>query len=227
MKYPNAETVMMMSDSCGGQQKNTNFVCMCLEAVKNHPKIQQIDHIYFESGHSLMECDSIHQNIFMSAKQLPVYTPEGWVQQIRNARKNPSPYNVSSLVHDDFLDFNQNKNNFTAEEENTSLPFRQTVWFRYTKDAPCTVQIKTGYEDSYFKRFTFKQRRGRPLKSEPVKPYCARLCISDAKRKDLQKLCDDLQIPKAYHGFYESLPSSATVRDALAEPNISEESDQE
>ncbi|KAJ4432824.1 hypothetical protein ANN_21463 [Periplaneta americana] len=114
-----------------------------------------------------------------------------------------------------------------TEEENTSLPFRQTVWFRYTKDASCTVQIKTGCEDSYFERFTFKQRRGRPLKSEPVKPYCARLCICDAKWKDLQKLCNDLQIPKAYHGLYESLPSSATVRDALAEPNISEESDQE
>lgn len=44
MSQTNVEFVRMMSDSCGGQQKNSKFISMCMHVIKEHPSIKQIDH---------------------------------------------------------------------------------------------------------------------------------------------------------------------------------------
>ncbi|KAH9645454.1 hypothetical protein HF086_009792 [Spodoptera exigua] len=107
--------VRMMSDNCGGQQKNFNFSCMLLYLVTNHPTILTIDHVFYESGHSHMECDSIHSRIEQKCKNSAVYTPDGWIQVMRLARTNPRPFNVNVLVHEEFLDFNPNQCQFAEE----------------------------------------------------------------------------------------------------------------
>lgn len=56
-------SVRMMSDSCGGQQKNSVFASMCLNLVQTHPTLSAITHKFFETGHTEMECDSIHSKI--------------------------------------------------------------------------------------------------------------------------------------------------------------------
>lgn len=103
---PGITHVRMMSDNSGGQQKNVGFCCMLQYLVENHPTIETIDHAYFETGHSHMECDSIHSKIEQKSKNTPVYTPDGWAQIIRVARTNPSPFNVITLLHDDFMNYN-------------------------------------------------------------------------------------------------------------------------
>ena len=60
MECADIDEVRMMSDGCGGQKKNAIFATMCVEAVTKHPSIQQIDYKFFETGHSQMECDSMH-----------------------------------------------------------------------------------------------------------------------------------------------------------------------
>ena len=67
MECVEIDEVRMTFDGCGGQQKNVIFATMCLEAVKKHPSIQQIDHKFFQTGHSQMECDSMH---FVTEKKL-------------------------------------------------------------------------------------------------------------------------------------------------------------
>ena len=107
--------VRMMSDNCGGQQKNYSFCCMLLHLVTNHSTVNIIDHVFYESGHSHMDCDSVHSKIEQKCKNTAIYNPDGWIQVMRLARTNPRPFNVNVLVHDDFLDFNPNQCQFVEE----------------------------------------------------------------------------------------------------------------
>lgn len=49
----------MMSDGCGEQQKNSHFAAMCLKLLTDHTNLKTIDHKFFETGHTEMECDSL------------------------------------------------------------------------------------------------------------------------------------------------------------------------
>ncbi|KAF3857119.1 hypothetical protein F7725_008978, partial [Dissostichus mawsoni] len=60
--------VVLYSDTCGGQNRNAGFSAMCLHAVKTLP-ISIIDHKFMESGHSQMECDSVHAAIETARKK--------------------------------------------------------------------------------------------------------------------------------------------------------------
>ncbi|KAJ8885683.1 hypothetical protein PR048_011881 [Dryococelus australis] len=51
--------IVMYSDSCPGQNKNTPVLAMCLYVVQEK-KIDMLDHKFMVPGHSRMECDSDH-----------------------------------------------------------------------------------------------------------------------------------------------------------------------
>ncbi|KAK5925675.1 hypothetical protein CgunFtcFv8_018184 [Champsocephalus gunnari] len=65
------EHVVLYSDTCGGQNRNAGFSAMCLHAVNTLP-ISIIDHSFMESGHSKMECDSVHAAIETDREKGPV-----------------------------------------------------------------------------------------------------------------------------------------------------------
>ena len=44
--------------------------------------------------------------------------------------------------------------------------------------------------------------------------------VSEAKIKYLLDLCDSLVIPAVYHGFYQAIPTSKTVKDKLPVPDV-------
>ena len=201
---------------------------MCLEAVEVHLCVQEINHIYFEPGHSLVECDSIHQKIFKTAKPVPVYTPEEWIQQIRNARRNPAPYNVTALTHSDFIDFNAHRLTFSSvEDNNKGMAFRKAAHFRFVKLSPGVVHMKGDIQEN-FESFTLKRKRDRPSSSQVHQaPYSSRFPVPEAKKRNLKKLCDDLQIPTVYHDFYNRLPTSHDVRYTLPEPDANEADESE
>ncbi|XP_022835154.1 uncharacterized protein LOC111362667 [Spodoptera litura] len=241
--------VRMMSDNCGGQQKNYNFCCMLLHLVTSHSTVNIIDHVFYESGHSHMECDSIHSKIEQKCKNTAIYTPDGWIQVMRLARTNPRPFNVNVLVHDDFLDFNPNQCQFVEAKEQSSkrknkvkrnneqedngaleetrpkvkINFQDAVWIQYRKDNPKSIFIKTDYNDETFKEFNIKPKRGKSTCIVPKNIYTERMPISKQKKRDLLKLCTDNQIPKYYHSFYKNLPDSEAIEDRLPEPDVEED----
>ncbi|KAJ8881921.1 hypothetical protein PR048_018407 [Dryococelus australis] len=74
--------VVLYSDSCPGQNKNTPFLAMCLYVVQEK-KIDMLDHKLMAPGHSRKECDSDHD----------------WAQMIRMAG-NKKPFNVTELTQE-------------------------------------------------------------------------------------------------------------------------------
>ena len=95
--------VFLFSDTCSGQNRNQFFSTMCLNAVKSMP-ISGIDHIYMESGHSQMECDSVHSTIERALKTQDVYNPGDYYRIVTMARQR-NPYSVRIFSTQEFLDF--------------------------------------------------------------------------------------------------------------------------
>ena len=70
--------VTLFSDSCGGQNRNKNFLTMLWYALSTF-EFEEIEHIFFVSGHSQNDGDSMHSVIERNSKHVPVYTPTQWV----------------------------------------------------------------------------------------------------------------------------------------------------
>ncbi|MCG8048776.1 MAG: hypothetical protein N0E48_24730, partial [Candidatus Thiodiazotropha endolucinida] len=56
----NIRHVILYSDCCSGQNRNQYLASGLLNTVSVHPHIQIIEQKFLESGHTQMECDSLH-----------------------------------------------------------------------------------------------------------------------------------------------------------------------
>lgn len=57
------ETVTTWSDTCAAQNRNQYFVATMIYTVNHIPNLQTINVKYMESGHSYLECDTMHSMI--------------------------------------------------------------------------------------------------------------------------------------------------------------------
>ena len=96
--------VVLFSDCCGGQNRNQYLAAAFMYAVENIPNLSTITHKYLQTGHTQMECDSMHSAITFAKKNSPIYTPSGWDIILRMARRK-NPYTVIPIRHSDILDF--------------------------------------------------------------------------------------------------------------------------
>lgn len=96
--------VTFYSDTAPGQNRNSVVAAMFLRAVEQLP-IGIINQKFMDSGHSEMECDSVHSTIEARGKQVDVFTPEGWYMVARTAKTRKPYHKVVEMVHTDFLDF--------------------------------------------------------------------------------------------------------------------------
>ena len=95
------ERVIFYCDTCGGQNRNKFLVGSLLIAVNSDQftsNISTIDIKYLESGHSMMECDSIHAAVERQRKYAKVFIPEEYWLLIRMARHNPGPVSYTHLT---------------------------------------------------------------------------------------------------------------------------------
>lgn len=55
--------LVLHSDCCPGQNRNSIVACMLQEPVARIPDLKTIDLKFLEPGHTHMECDSMHATI--------------------------------------------------------------------------------------------------------------------------------------------------------------------
>ena len=67
--------VTIYSDCCGRQNRNQNLTAALKHAVSTLPNIHTIKQRFLETGHTQMECDSMHAAITHAKQNTPVYTP--------------------------------------------------------------------------------------------------------------------------------------------------------
>ena len=196
--------VSFFFDSCSGQNRNQHVTAMMLHAVRTLP-VEIIEQKFLVSGHTQMECDSMHSAIEHSSRNKNLYVPNDWHNVMLSARRR-KPYTVIEMKHDDFYDLKdlsqQTLLNRRQNTEGETVNWLDIRVIRVEKSKPNTVFYKTDFDEDFM-----KLEQGQATFSLLKPAYMSPMPIAKAKKCDLISLCQSGGIPSYYHDFYHNLPS--------------------
>lgn len=86
------------SDNAGGQNKNKNIVKFWMYIICN-THIEEVDHMFLETGHSIMECDQDFGVIEKAKKNAQVFVPDDWENVVKQSSKK---FSVVKMARDNF-----------------------------------------------------------------------------------------------------------------------------
>ena len=158
----NIKTVRLHSDSCFGQNRNKYIACALLYAVTKSNTIESITLSYLETGHTQMECDSMHSAIEQAKSGINVFVPSQWETVMNLARRN-NPYIVANLTYDDFYDLKKLENAYGINFQNDTCG-KKINWInvrsmKVVHDEQYKVYLKYSYDEDF--RCFQKRRKGR------------------------------------------------------------------
>ena len=195
-------------DSCGGQNRNQYVASVLMHSVQPLP-LEEISLNFLKTGHTQIECDSMHAAIEQAKKNVTVYTVGEWCDVVRLARRHKS-YVIQQLNFCSFYDLEKLKNkvivNRNKDDTGETVNWMKIHSLRYLKDQPFTFLCSYNPLGKYHKVIT-KVVQG--CKSKPatlVQLYRKQLGISAAKKKDLVRLCETGVIPTEVQHWLKNLP---------------------
>lgn len=218
--------IILYSDNCSGQNKNKFLASLFLYIVRKYD-VASITHKFLIVGHTQNEVDSIHSVIEKEKKRAlrsgPVYIPAQWYQLVRMAKKKGTPYKVTEMSTNDFVDLKdlclQLGTNFSIDEDGNQVPWKDIKILRVEKASPDIIKVKTSFSDETYRNIYVKKRQSRARSSAPAlapeirKAYKAPPKISHKKKDGLIDLCKRDLIKSQYHAFYNSLLADEDVND--------------
>ena len=199
------------SDSCGGQNRNINIVCLLLHIVCSDTySYHTIDHKFMTSGHSYLPNDRDFGGIERARRRTTsVFVPDGWCTLVEGARR-VNPFSVRKMQGEDFVSTIINRKKSVDGEK---VEWLNIHWVRVEKD--CLLAFKYSYTHNDlepWKSVDLRPKRvGRPSDMAQVilpQLYDGPQPINPAKLRDLRSLL--CYIPPIHHGFYEALPADDT-----------------
>ena len=210
-----AEHLIAYSDSCGGQNRNVNFVCLWQHVVSSSTySYEVIDHKFMMSGHSYLPNDRDFGGIEKVRRRTSaVYVPSEWCTLIKNARR-VNPFQVRVMTPADFVSTANLTAMIVNRKTNTvgdSVKWLNIHWIRVEKDCPLSFKYRYTLNDlEPWKKVDMRPKRaGRPLdmgRAEMSPLYCRPRQISAPKLKDLKQLL--CYIPPVHHDFYNALTAN-------------------
>lgn len=234
----NIKEVVYFSDSCGGQNRNQFVTASHLYVISRLPQLQTINHKFLVSGHSQMECDSVHASIETAKKITPVYVPSQWCTLIALSRKQ-NPYITVPMKYNHVIDFKdfvkKHCKNLKITVTGNRVNWLKVKWIQVRKQSPRSVFINYTFENENFQEIQVQQstrQQGRShtwptCDSDLSLCYKSKLPISVQKKKDLLRLCDREIIPEEFHQYYLSLPDSRKEKDYVPFESDDEDTDEE
>lgn len=207
-KLNNVEHLILYSDCCPGQNRNSVVATMLRYIIMMSPEnnVKIIDYKFLEPGHTHMECDNMHSTIERASEYAKIYIPEDWLNVIRLARKD-NPYMVEVLDHSKFKDFKAMRGYTIKATDGTVLKWANVRWLQVKKDVPNSLFFKFDYWEEFKEvRFTRIVTRSDISSSMDTNLYPEPLPLKQVKYKDLMAMCRDGTIPKNYHSYYVNLP---------------------
>ncbi|KAK7093661.1 hypothetical protein V1264_007365 [Littorina saxatilis] len=229
---PNITHVVLYSDTCSGQNRNQYAAAALQYVAQKLPNIETIDQTFLESGHTHMECDSMHACIERAKKNVTIHIPDQWNTVLQMARPS-APYTVVPIKHSDIQDFkmlaSSSMRNTKTDISGTRILWTKIKWIRYGKGETDTLFFKYTPGDPFNllkTRGSTGRRRRQPAPPEHLSArYSRRQPVSSAKKADLLDLCRLGIVPEQHHNFYHKLPSENSAPDRLAEPDATEDTD--
>lgn len=209
----NVKTFTLLSDSCGGQNKNRTMVFMLWYAL-NKFNLVSIKHQFLVVGHTFNEGDSAHSSIENASRKIEIYTPSQWAATIRTASRKRD-FIVKEQMTSDFVDFKEMAKclpNLDLDEERNRVKWMSIRSLELTSSEPDIVKIRYCCDGEVIRMNVNKRMKRSTGQFQRVTTSSVELKsidavpISEDKYKDLCKMCDKNFIPKAHHDFFRNLP---------------------
>ncbi len=200
-------TVMLFSDSCGGQNKNSTVIHYLYTLVRTG-QFQTIQHIFPVRGHSFLPCDRDFAKTESKKKKTGrLYIPEHWIDVIRSARKS-KPFAVVPVSQDTVFDFQSHLAQFfkrTVSSHGERLKIRDARVFEYSINHPNELWVKYSLATgSTWHKFVIEKKNS-PVPSLPVQPvYSSILPINPNKVDDLKRIVYKF-VPREFRYFYDGI----------------------
>lgn len=228
--------IVYYSDTCGGQNRNQFVTASLLYTLFQCPNLNKISHKFLVSGHSQMECDSVHSTIEGAKKITPVFVPSQWCTLISLARKS-HPYIAVPMKYNHVVDFKdfvkKHCPNLRVTVSGERINWLQVKWIEVRKENPKSVFVNYSFDTEGFQEINIERttrKKGRLYnwpenEKELSMCYETKLPISLKKKSDLVALCSKEIIPEEFHSYYEGLPSSKKERDFVPMESSDEDTD--
>lgn len=171
-----------------------------------------------------MGADTVHSTIASFIKRRNIFAPLQWPTVISLSRRNPKPFVVKKLEFSDFRNWNAFQDVFplnSSTNVGNRVKWMGLCGLKFTKTSK---EVIIWYSNALVQEetLTILKRRKMPFPGIE-KIYRQKLAITEAKYKDLVKLCDKVIIPIEFHDEYKNMPHSANVRDCLPETDTEDE----
>lgn len=206
----NGKPFVLMSDTCSGQNRNIFVTALLLHAVRELD-IPRIDQCFFEPGHSMMECDSVHSRIETVTKNLEIFDPAGWYGAVKQASRK-GKYSVIEVGEQEFYNIDDLRSKIIINPYPGQIQLMKTTCLRFMKSDLDTIYYNHNYNED-LKKFNVKERkrarRGHlPGDQEHITLKTAphsNKAIFPKKAADLLELCKSEIISLTYYPFYERI----------------------
>lgn len=197
--------VIMYSDTCGGQNRNKIFCTSMIHFLTTSTNINTIEHKYFESGHSHMECDSMHSAIERSFKNKEVDLPCGYIQHMISARSN-NPYTVAEMTHEDILDFKMLNDRSMKSDAFSGIINTHYINYKKVSETGRDPAVEMSNEiGGEVRQISYRKRGGKHALNAVPQAYSESIPLNKEKKADILALlpfCTSRQMATL---FYNSL----------------------
>ncbi|CAG9787526.1 unnamed protein product [Diatraea saccharalis] len=208
--------LILYSDSCPGQNKNKLVLAALHNALLQTKHIETIQINYLLPGHTEMTVDSIHATIENSVRNNTIWAPSQWPTVFQLARREPAPYYVKTLTHNDFMNYEEFSEKYFKGNLTGKISKIRVATFK--KSSPNVMTVKYSMDEN-------AETDSIAIISRPKvvqRKYKVSLPITTVKYKDLKKLCDTGVIPKIFHPEYTNFPHRVG-KDVLIDTDIEDE----
>jgi hypothetical protein len=166
------------------QNRNQCVAACLLYVVTTNPNVHTIDLKFLETGHTQMECDSMHSVIEHSKQKTTICVPSQWDTIVFMARRS-KPYTVVPQKHWDFKDYKTiaklTVTNCQIDITGARVQWRKLKLLRFTKDNPDKILFWYRFDEYLKATKCLYLKRGKSQK--------ARLPVSESKKADLLSRC--------------------------------------
>ncbi|KAJ2950557.1 hypothetical protein O0L34_g8802 [Tuta absoluta] len=214
-------------------------------------KFMESGHSYMEvdSMHSAIENAKKHATIFAMPDLLTIFRNARKKQTVKTTtgqKITKENYKVKEFKYNEFYDLKSLASsmfvNPKKDSEGNPVKWMKIKQFRYLKEEPHKVFFRYDLKDDKFFHIivkdtsegkqTRRSTRASTRVNAPEPPllkqlYDRQLPITEAKKKDLLKLCKTGTIPEELHGWYSSLRTEEDEVDRIPEPATEEDSETE
>jgi len=181
------EEVTTWSDTCAAQNRNYHLLFMIIYFVNTSSHVRVVNLKYLESGHTYLQCDSMHACIERKKKTRKIFNIGEMRVIIETARNDPRPYKCKIQNYTEVLDFKARSTEFIKNRcknvNSETISWLKIKWLRVEKGTNL-ISYKYDYHGPFY-QFDFLA-----VASHGLQP-------KRGPRRSLPNFCD-IEIPRAY-----------------------------